>query len=210
MRSTTKLLSHLLLGLLTALALPPNAQAGDEGAYGPVAPPNSAFLRVFNATAQAELEARVGDKAMTDIGAFAASEFVYLPAGKYTLTVGAASQSVTLKSNKYYTAALAGKEIRLLENERYSNRLKSLLIVYNLVDGSTMSLKTPDGRGVVENVAANSFGTREVNAVKVKLALFEGPKQVAEVKPMNLERGRAFSLFVAGSKDQPVTSWVVN
>jgi len=205
-----RFITTLLFALLLGAAPPPAARAGDEGVYGPVAPPNSAFLRVFNATAQAELEARVGDKVMTDIGAFGASEFVFLPAGKYTLTVGTVNQSVTLKPNKYYTAALEGKEIRLLENERYANRLKSLLIVYNLVDGSTMSLKTADGRGVVENVAANSFGTREVNAVKVNLALFDGAKQVAAVKPMNLERGRAFSLFVAGNKDQPVTSWVVN
>jgi alginate O-acetyltransferase complex protein AlgF len=184
--------------------------AGDEGVYGPVAPPDSAFIRVFNATAQGELEGRIGDKVLSDIGAFGASDFVFLPAGKYTLTVGAVSQPVTLKPNRYYTAALEGKDLRLLDNDRYSNRLKALLIVYNLVDGSTMSLKTADGRAVVENVAANSFGTREVNAVKVNLALFDGAKQVAEVKPMNLERGRAFSLFVAGSREQPVTAWVVN
>ncbi len=84
------------------------------------------------------------------------------------------------------------------------------MIVYNLIDGTTLSLKTPDGRGVVEDVKANAFGTREVNAVKVSLALFDGQKKVADVRPMNLERGRAFSLFVAGSRDQPVTSWAVN
>jgi len=160
MKTTTKLLSTLLTCLLIALALPPGAQAGDEGVYGAAAPPDAAFIRVFNATAQAEVEARIGDKVMTDIGAFGASEFVFLPAGKYTLTAGAVSQPVTLKQGKYYTAALEGKELRLLENERYANRLKALVIVYNLVDGSTLSLKTADGRAVVENVAANSFGLR--------------------------------------------------
>lgn len=203
---TTKL---ILTALLAGLALAP-AQAGDEGVYGPVAPPNSAFVRVFNATATPELQGRVGDKTFDEIPSYGASEFVFLPAGKHTLTVGAVSQPVTLAANKYYTAALQGKEIRLLENERYTNRLKALVIVYNLVDGSTLSLKTPDGRGVVENVGPNSIASREVNAVKVNLALFDGARKLADVKPMNLERGRAFSLFVAGNKDQPVTSWVVN
>lgn len=201
------------LALLTAAlfaGLAPPAIAGDEGVYGPVAPPNSAFVRVFNATAQPELQAKIADKTMDEIPAFGASEFVFLPPGKYTLTVGAASQPVTLQANKFYTAALEGKELKVLDNERFTNRLKALVIVYNLVDGSTLSLKTPDGRPVIENVGANSIGSREVNAVKVNLALFDGAKKVADVKPMNLERGRAFSLFVAGDKDQPVTSWVVN
>lgn len=205
MRTTLALLTA---ALSAGLALP--ASAGDEGVYGPVAPPNSAFVRVFNATAQPELQARIADKTLDEIPAFGASEFVFLPPGKYTLTVGAASQPVTLQANTFYTAALEGKELKVLDNERYTNRLKALVVVYNLVDGSTLSLKTPDGRPVIENVGANSIGSREVNAVKVSLALFDGAKKVADVKPMNLERGRAFSLFVAGDKDQPVTSWVVN
>jgi alginate O-acetyltransferase complex protein AlgF len=204
MKALTSLTAAALLALL------PCAHAGDEGVYGPVAPPDSAFVRVFNATAQPELEARVGDKVMDDIPSFGASDYVFVPAGKYTLTVGAVNQPVTLKQGKFYTAALEGKDLRVIENDRFANRLKALVIVYNLVDGTTLSLKTPDGRAVVENVGPNSFGSREVNAIKVNLALFEGGTKVTDVKPMNLERGRAFSLFVAGNKDQPVTSWVVN
>lgn len=203
-----KNVSRLMLLLALALAAP--ARGGDEGVYGPAAPPDAAFIRVFNATAQGELQARIGDKVLDEIPAFGASEFVFLPAGKYTLSAGAASQPVTLNRGRYYTAALDGKGFRLIDNDRYTNRLKALVIVYNLVDGSTLSLKTADGRGVVENVAAHSFGAREVNAVKVSLALFDGGRKVGEVKPMNLERGRAFSLFVAGSREQPVTSWSVN
>lgn len=206
MKTTT---TFLMAALLAGPALLP-ARAADEGVYGPVAPPNSAFVRVFNATAEPELQARIADKTLEEIPAYGASEFVFLPPGKYTLTVGAVSQPVTLAANKFYTAALEGKELRLLENERYTNRLKALVIVYNLVDGSTLSLKTPDGRPVIENIQPNTLGSREVNAVKVNLALFDGAKKVTDVKPMNLERGRAFSLFVAGNKDQPVTSWVVN
>lgn len=195
--------------LLAGLAPLPTL-AADEGVYGPVAPPNSAFVRVFNATAQPELQARIGDKTLDEIPAYGASEFVFLPPGKYTLTAGAASQAVSLQANKFYTAALEGKALRLMDNERYTNRLKALVIVYNLVDGSTLSLKTPDGRPVIENVGPDSSASREVNAVKVNLALYDGAKKITDVKPMNLERGRAFSLFVAGDKDQPVTSWVVN
>lgn len=196
--------------LVAALGPARDARAGDEGVYGPAAPPDAAFVRVFNATAQPELEARVGDRVLDEIPAFGASEFVFVPEGSHTLVAGKVNQKVSLKRGVFYTAAIEPGGVRLLENERYTNRLKALVIVYNLIDGTTLSLKTPDGRGVVEDVKANAFGTREVNAVKVSLALFDGQKKVADVRPMNLERGRAFSLFVAGSRDQPVTSWAVN
>ncbi len=199
-----------IAALLAAHAPAAARAAGDEGVYGPAAPRDAAFVRVFNATAQPELEARIGDKVLSEIPAFGASEFVFLPAGSYTLTAGKASQPVTLKRGKYYTAALEGDGLRVIENDRYANRLKALVIVYNLVDGATLSLRTPDGRDVVEAVRENGFGTREVNPVRVQLALFDGQKKVADVRPMSLERGRAFSLFVAGSREQPVASWVVN
>ena len=196
--------------LVAALGPARDARAGDEGVYGPAAPPDAAFVRVFNATAQPELEARVGDKVLDEVPAFGASDFVFVPEGSHALVAGKVNQKVSLKRGVFYTAAIEPGGVRLLENERYTNRLKALVIVYNLIDGTTLSLKTPDGRGVVEDVKANAFGTREVNAVKVSLALFDGQKKVADVRPMNLERGRAFSLFVAGSRDQPVTSWAVN
>jgi alginate O-acetyltransferase complex protein AlgF len=83
--------------------------------------------------------------------------------------------------------------------------------VFNLVDGSTVSLKTADGsQGVIENVAANSSGHREVNPVKANLALYSGATKVADAKPMTLERGKTFSLFVTGSATQPVLIWSVN
>jgi len=203
-------MKRMPLMVFLALTLAAPARGGDEGVYGPAAPPDAAFIRVYNATAQGELQARIGDKVLDDIPAFGASEFVFLPAGKYTLTAGPASEPLVLKQGRYYTAALEGKGFRLIDNDRYTNRLKALVIVYNLVDGSTLSLKTADGRPVVENVAAHSFGAREVNAVRVNLALFDGARKVSDVKPMNLERGRAFSLFVAGNREQPVTSWAVN
>ena len=40
--------------------------------------------------------------------------------------------------------------------------------------------------------------------------LYEDDKKVAEVKTITLERGHVFGLFASGSRDQPVTAWVVN
>jgi len=198
------------LALLISLALAPAAGAGDEGVYGPAAPPNSAFLRVFNATPQGSAEAHVADKIIADIPDFGASEFVFLPPGAHTLTVAGKSLPVTLDRNRYYTAALTTDGIRLIDNERFTNRLKSLVILYNLTDSPALNLRASDGRAVVEPVSPSKAGSREVNAVKVNLDLYDGDQKISAVKPVTLERGKAFSLFVTGSKSNPASIWAVN
>lgn len=198
--------------LLAAALLAANAAfAGDEGLYGPAAPPGSAFVRVFNGTAQSIIDARVGPEDLNEVPPFEASEFTFLPPGSYDLTAGGLKQKVTLQADRFYTAAILNGKVQLLDNERYGNRMKALVILYNLAGDSELSLKTADGRAaVVENVKPNASAQREVNAIRAQLALYKGNERVASVKQVNLERGRAFSLFVAGTAAQPIPVWVVN
>jgi alginate O-acetyltransferase complex protein AlgF len=191
-------------------ALTSRAHAGDEGVYGAAAPPDSAYIRVFNDSASPDFEAKIADKDLTEIAPYGASEFVFLPPGKYTLNAGRVSEAVTLKPTRYYTAVVDDHSLRLIDNDKYSNHLKAQLIVYNLIEGTSMSLKTSDGRPVVESIGPNAFGAREVNAVKAAFTLYNGGTKVADVRPEVLERGHVFSLFVTGNKEQPVTAWVVN
>lgn len=199
----------LLAGASAALAASP-ARA-DEGLYGPAAPPGSAFIRIFNGMPHSINEARVGPEDFNEVPPFDASEFTFLPPGTHALSAGPVKENVTLKPDRWYTAAVIDGKLKLLDSERYGNRMKALVIVYNLLDGSELSLKTADGRTpVVDKVAPQSTGQREVNAVKTQLALYRGDQRVAAVRPVALERGRAFSLFVTGSPDAPVPVWVVN
>jgi alginate O-acetyltransferase complex protein AlgF len=196
-----------LLGLLASFA----ASGGDEALYGPAAPADSAFVRVFNASSASIEKASVGSETFNDILSFESSEFVFLPAGQYTLTVGTAKQPVTLAKNRFYTAVYENGKLKVLDNERYSNRMKALVMVYNMIEGAPVSLKTADGKtAVVENVAPNAMGSREVNPVKAQFALFSGDQRAASVKQINLERGKVFSLFVTGSASSPVPTWTVN
>jgi len=200
----------LVMGTVLALAATA-ARAGDEALYGPAAPPGSAFVRVFNGTAQSINDAKVGVEDFNEVPPFDASEFTFLPPGTHVLTAGAVKQSLTLKPDRFYTAAIIDGKVKLLDGERYGNRMKALVIVYNLVDGGELSLRTADGKTpVVDKVAPNASGQREVNAVRTQLALYRGEQRVAAVRPVSLERGRAFSLFVTGSAEQPVPVWVVN
>lgn len=194
----------LLAGALGA----PGASADDEALYGPAAPPGSAFVRVFNAGPQ-DIDASIADKTMRGIEPYAASEFVFLPPGRYTLTAGGTSQPVTLKGGRYFTAVPAGKGFKLFDNDGKLSRLKALVILYNLT-GAPVSLQTAQGMAVIENVAPEASGARAVNAVKTGLALASAGTRVADVKPINFERGKAFSLFVLPGGEQPMSVWAVN
>jgi alginate O-acetyltransferase complex protein AlgF len=202
--STLRALSLLaLLGLTTF--------AANAGLYPPAAPPGSAFIRVFNGTNQARIPAQVGDKNLGDVSALDASAYVFLAPGSYPLKAGSASQNVTLQGAHCYTAAVENDGVHLFDQDCFNSQLKASVSLYNLLDGTFLSLKTADGNtAVVDGVAANAAGHREVNPVKVNLTVFNGASKVADAKPVALERGKAFSLFVTGSASEPMLIWITN
>jgi len=205
-------LAAIAVILLGAALLAANAaRAGDEALYGPAAPPGSAFIRIFNGGQQSLIDARVGPEDLNEIPPYEASEFTFLPPGSYDLTAGAIKQKVTLQPDRFYTAAVIDGKVQLIDNDKFANRMKALVIVYNLTGDSELSLKTADGKTpVVENVPPSKSGQREVNAVRTQLALYKGAQRVAAVRQVAFERGRAFSLFVAGTPQAPMPVWVVN
>lgn len=208
---TKTILYGRLRRAFAALALAGIATSATAGLYPPAAPPGSAFIRVFNGTTQPKVAAQIGDKSVGETASLEASPYIFLAPGSYPAKIGSASANVPLQGSKCYTAALEPSGVHLFEQECFNSQLKALVSVFNLVDGSTMSLKTADGsQAVIENVAANASGHREVNPVKASLALYNGATKVADAKPVTLERGKTFSLFVTGSTSQPVLIWSVN
>lgn len=199
------------LALCLALPLSLASLAANAGLYPPAAPPGSAYLRVFNATAQPKVAAQLGDKAIPETPSLDASSYVFVAPGQYALKIGGTEQGVKLDAARCYTTALGSDGIHVFDQDCFNSQLKAMLSVYNLIGGSTLSLKTADGSAqVIDGVAANAAAHREVNAVKVSLAVYDGATKLADAKPVTLERGKAFSLFVTGSREQPVLIWVVN
>lgn len=184
------------------------AQADDGALYGPKAPKGSAFVRAYNA-GNAELDVNVGEVQLKRVAPLGSSDFAYLPAGSYQAQVGNARLPVQLQAAHYYTlVSQTGSAPRLVEEPAFSNKQKALLRVQNLSD-SPLSLKTADGKtAVVADVQPDGRGEREINPVKVGLALFEGERKVADLKPVTLERGEVVSLFVTGAQGKLAPVWV--
>nr|WP_314481734.1 alginate O-acetyltransferase AlgF [uncultured Pseudomonas sp.] len=185
------------------------AYAGADAAlYGPSAPKGSTFVRLYNATS-APAAASVGNTQIKQVAPQASSDFSFLPGGDYTAQVGNKRVPVKLASDQYYTLvnSPAGTP-QLIEEPPFKNKQKALVRVQNLSD-QTLALKTADGKTeVVKPVAAHGRGEREINPVKVNLALYQGDRKVGDVKPVALERGEAAVLYVTGSGSTLSPVWV--
>ena len=192
------------LSLLSLQAL----AGADAALYGPSAPKGSTFVRLYNA-AGSPAAASVGNTQIKPVGAQASSDFSFLPGGDYTAQVGGKSVPVKLAADKYYTLVNnAAGSPQLIEEPPFKNKQKALVRVQNLSDQS-LTLKTADGKTeVVKPVAAKGRGEREINPVKVSLALYEGDKKVSDLKPVALERGEAAVLYVTGSGSSLSPVWV--
>lgn len=192
------------LSLLSLQAL----AGADAALYGPTAPKGSTFVRVYNATS-APVSANVGNTAINQVAAQGSSDFSFMPQGDYSAKLGSQTVPVKLAADKYYTLvnSSSGKP-QLIEEPPFKNKQKALVRVQNLSD-QPLTLKTADGKTeVVKPVAASARGEREINPVKVNLALYQGDKKVSDVKPVALERGEAAVLYVTGSGSALSPVWV--
>ena len=192
------MLRHTLLPLLLfgSLALAQDTQ----GLYAPAPPPNSAFIRLINAT-RTPLKATLGGKSASapKVGI---SSYLVVPQGKVSMTSGAAGVTLPLSAGKFYSAVWTGKTFKLLTDSNADDRAKALLTLYNLSSKPSLDLKTADGKlSVVSGVKPGSSGDRAVNGITVDLAAFSGTKALATFKGVSLERGNAYAVVVtdAGS-----------
>lgn len=171
-----------------------------QGLYAPAPPPDSAFVRLLNATS-APLKATLGGKdataPKTGIGTY-----LVIPQGSVVLKSGSVSVSAPVVAGKFYSAVWTGKTFKLMTDSSADDRAKALLTVYNLSKAPALDLKTADGKlSVVSGVKPGQSGSRAVNGITVDLAAFSGAKAVATFKGVALERGNAYAIVVtdAGS-----------
>ncbi|AMK29478.1 MULTISPECIES: alginate O-acetyltransferase AlgF [Pseudomonas] len=208
MTTKTSIAKALTLAAGLSLASLQAFAGADAALYGPSAPKGSTFVRLYNA-AGSPAAASVGNTQIKQVGAQASSDFSFLPGGDYTAQVGGKSVPVKLAADKYYTLVNSSSgNPQLIEEPPFKNKQKALVRVQNLSDQS-LTLKTADGKTeVVSPVAAKGRGEREINPVKVNLALYQGDKKVGDVKPVALARGEAAVLYVTGSGNSLSPVWV--
>ena len=199
-----------LLGLAALASISPRLQAGDDALNGPEAPPGSAFVRIFNATPASITGGSIGGEPVETLDQYEASSYTFLPAGEHSISTGAESVTESLEAGRYYTATLDSGGLSLHALETPEDDLKALVVFYNLTGNDALQLKTADGSATIAEASGGDFATREVNPLRVSMAVYAGDQMLADTDPVNLARGRAFSLFVTPGRGQPRLTWVID
>lgn len=192
----------LSMVLVVPALLASPAWAQDEGLYDPVAPAGSAFVRFINAgTKEEALKPALNGKTYKEIGHDAVSAYFPLKAGKLDAALGAAKASAKAESGAYYTAVLNGETLTVLEDSPIGNATKAMIVFYNL-SATPAALKTADGKvEVVPPVEAGKNGAREINAIPVSLAVYEGNKKLADIGAVTLKRNEATAIVASANAD---------
>jgi alginate O-acetyltransferase complex protein AlgF len=197
-----------LWGLGATLAF---AQQAPEGLYAPDPPPNSAFVRLINAT-PTSLSTQLGAVRVT-AETLGASPYVVVPQGSVELQIGKTPLKINVQAGLFYSVTASGPatspRLKLLEDASSSNRAKALIAVYNLSSLASVDVKTANGKqAVIEAVAPGTTKSRAVNGIKAELAVFYNAQVVAAFRAVQLNRGAAYAVIVSDASGKPQARWL--
>lgn len=193
------------LGLGMA-ALPATAQ--DAGLYDPLPPEGSAFVRFVSESSEAgSKEAKANDKGYDYLNARQVSSYYVIPQGSVKATIGDAAKDFNAEAGKFYTVVLnENGAVDVKTDPQNENAAKSQIVFYNLSGKSNLSLKTSDGKvEVVPPQPDGAVAAKQINPVKVSLAVFDGEKKLKDLGSVSLERSASYSAIAMNEND---VEWV--
>lgn len=195
--------------LVAVLALPFKAIANmDSGLYDPLPPEGAAFVRFINASGmKGSDQSQMNGKGYMYIKHHEASP--YFVAEEGTLAAGFDGKNTTfeVKSGGFYSVVVTPKDLKVIEDQGNDNRAKAQIAFYNLTDKAGLSLKTRDGKvAIADAVDAYGMKSRQINPVKVELAIYDGETKVMDVEPLSMDRSMSYNALYTG-KDEGVV-WV--
>ena len=194
MKKLTATLAFALMGLCAA----PAFANVDEGLYDPLPPEGSAFVRFVNVSGES------GSKPVTAQGKVydyldpkETSAYYALPGETLKVDIGGTAKEFDAEAGKFYTVALEGGQLAVFEDRQSENRAKAQITLYNFSPDADLALKTADGKvEVISPVDADQSDSREINPVKVPLAVYNGDQVVADLGALSLERSQSYSVLM--------------
>ncbi|MBP7722238.1 MAG: alginate O-acetyltransferase AlgF [Alphaproteobacteria bacterium] len=192
--------------VLSAVAMPAFAQ--DQGLYDPLPPEGSAFVRfVSESPENGSKQAKANDKGYDYLNFKQVSSYYVIPKGAVKAAIGSAAKDFNAESGKFYTVVLnESGALEVKDDPKNENEAKSQIVFYNLTDKPDLSLKTADGKvEIVPPLSAGAVGDKQINPVKVSIAIFDGDTKLKDLGPVSLERGASYSAIAMNDKD---VEWV--
>jgi len=187
------------------LTLTSSAHAQDEGLYAPVAPDGSAFFRFIHAnnTEEAqEVEIKANNKSYGTQNYKNISDYFVSKKGNVKFTVADYTAEQELEADKYYSILVTTEGLTVVEDQPLENMSKALLTFYNLSSTNSLTLKTAEKDiEIIKDVEQNANKSREINAVKLDLAVTDGANQSMKLDPVVLTRKNAYAIIALTDAD---------
>jgi hypothetical protein len=188
-----------------ALSALPAAGQPDTGVYGPAAPENAGFVRVFNGDPSREaVELPIGPRRYGPIAFGEVTAYRPIRGGVFLLQSGGGEAELIVRPDTYTTILLGPGEVTVVSDDRHEDPARAQLVLYNVAGAGGVDLVVlPGGAPVFQDVPAGGSRARAVNAVPVELGLRGEGDTGVDLEPVDLTRGDSFGVFVVSDGDEP-------
>ncbi len=167
---------------------------GQGDLYGPEAPQDVAWVRMINAAA-GTVTGEV-DGQQFDIVFGEASAYQTVLPGTTLVTVDGHAVELTAEPESFHTVALTSAGPLVVVDPALRDVSRGLLGLMNLTSLPALTLLTPDGRPVVQDVAPGQAEAVAVSAARTGLQVAAGEEAIASVAEQAFERGVAYTVVV--------------
>jgi hypothetical protein len=196
----------IVMLMLLAVCMMSNA---DDAALYDKAPKGSSFIRVISLSTT-PMSVRLGDRNIQAQSYCSASEFLYLPAGQYSQTIGDISWSGEFEEDGIYSLVISDAEIWLLKEPKATHSRKGVLAVYNFSDYQSISVRTSEGgRLVFRELPKGQLVYRQVNPIKIGLSAYADEQRLHDSAPVIFQTRVLSSLFICGQEKSLESHWAM-
>ncbi len=189
--------------------IPASAHANmDSGLYDPVPPEGSAFVRFLSdRNTTGSIEAKANNKGYDYLNYKDVSSYYVVPKGNVESVIGDTKTTFQAEPGKFYTVILNDTNtLEVKTDPQNDNQAKSQILFYNLSNTDKLALKTTDGKiEVVPSLEAGGTGEKQINPVKVSLAIYNGDKIVKDLGEISLERAKSYTVVALDNNE---AKWV--
>jgi len=178
--------------------------AADAALYAKRPPSDAAFFRVVNTSDSLPVEVRLNGQLLAHLRPLTVSHYGFAESGPIHLQINSETLTLPFTHGGTMTLLWDGKHSATITEQPFTSRKKARLKLFN-IGYEQLSLKTANGKTVViDSVAANQYGYRDVNALALPFAVYEKTTKLLTTDKIALHRGKATSIFVIQIANAPV------
>lgn len=198
MKSFFKLIGALIISSSFAVS------ANEAALYAPQVEADEALIRVLNLS-EHRLSMVISslNKEIKNTASLRFSHYIRAEAGRLVLQLNQASIEVDAKAGSRYTLVYKpDSSLQVIEDISKFSKGKSMLALYNFSSYAELTLSTANGKiEIIPDVAPDSVGYRELNAVGLNMGIFDGKVKIKETQKLQLQQDKVHNIAVIDSKN---------